>query len=172
MSTQENNLEEPQPTQALPEHAWLHNFVGEWTTESAITMGPDTPPQVLKGVEKAEMFGDLWVCAEGSGEAPGDHGTHLYKMGLGYDVSFKEYRGYFIASMSSHHWKYVGELSEDGRTMTLTCEGPDMVVDGQTALYKDIHHLVDANTRTMTSEFQDSEGNWVQFQVVTYKKVA
>lgn len=170
MSTEQNTVEEPQPTKPLPEHAWLHNFVGDWVTESTISAGPDAPPEVLPGQEKAEMFGDLWVCAEGSGEMPGGHGRSRYKMGLGYDVSFKEYRGYFVTDMSSHHWKYVGELSEDGKTMTLTCEGPDMVKDGETAMYKDIHHLIDENHRKMTSEFQDPEGNWVEFQVVSYTR--
>lgn len=170
MSTEETKVEEPQATKPLSEHAWLHNFVGDWILESTISMGPDTPLEVLAGVETAVMFGDLWVCAEGSGEAPAGHGQHHYKMGLGYDVSFKEYRGYFVADMSSHLWKYVGELSEDGKTMTLNCEGPDMMKDGETALYKDIHHLIDENNRTMTSEFQDPEGNWVQFQVVKYTR--
>ncbi len=169
MSSEDTNIEEPQPTKPLPEHGWLHNFVGEWKTESVMTMGPDTPQVVLTGTESSVMFGDLWVCSEGSGDAPGG-GMHHYKTGLGYDVSFKEYRGYFVASMSSHLWKYVGELSEDGKTMTLTCEGPDMVKDGETAMYRDIHHLVDENTRTMTSEFETPEGPWVQFQVVTYTR--
>lgn len=170
MSTETHDLEEHQPTRPLNEHAWLHSFVGDWELESTITMGPDAPAEVLPGVEKAEMFGDLWVWAEGSGEMPGGHGNSRYKMGLGYDVSFKEYRGCFVSDMSSHLWKYIGELSEDGRTMTLICEGPDMMKEGETALYKDIHHLIDENHRTMTSEFQDTEGNWVQFQVVKYSR--
>lgn len=152
-------------TQPLPQHEWLKNLVGDWNVESVVTMGPDQPPLTLHGTERFSMFGPLWVICEGEGETPG--GPHYYRMGLGYDVSFKEYRGFFITSMSSHHWRYVGDLSEDGRTMTLTCEGPDMEVDGKTAWYRDVHFLIDPNTREMKSYFQDGEGNWVEFQSCT-----
>ncbi|MBA3726682.1 MAG: DUF1579 family protein [Armatimonadetes bacterium] len=59
---------------------------------------------------------------------------HSYSA-LGYDVSFKEYRGCWFADMSSHLWKQVGKLSDDGKTMTLTCDGPHMTKDGETALW-------------------------------------
>lgn len=153
---------ETQGTQPLPQHEWLKNLVGDWRVESVVTMGPDQPPLTLLGTERCTMLGPLWVICEGEGETPG--GPHHYRMGLGYDVSFKEYRGFFITSMSSHHWRYVGELSADGRTMTLTCEGPDMEVDGKTAWYRDVHFLVGEGVREMRSCFQDGEGSWVEFQ--------
>ena len=93
-----------------------------------------------------------------------------YKFALGYDVSFKEYRGFWLADMSSHLWRQIGELSGDGKTMTLNCEGPHMEKDGETANYRDVHELIDADNRTMTSYGQDDAGQWHQFMKVTFKR--
>ena len=90
---------------------------------------------------------------------------------LGYDVSFKEYRGCFFMSESFASLEVRGTLSQDGKTMTLDCEGHDMVEDGKTALYRDVIELVDANTRTLTSYGQDEKGEWQQFMKATYTRV-
>ncbi len=161
----------PAGTQPLPQHDWLKNLVGDWQIQSVVSMGPEEAPLTLFGSERCEMMGPLWVICEGDGESPGG-GRNIYKMGLGYDVSFQEYRGFFVCAMSSHHWRYVGELSEDGRTMTLTCEGPDMEVDGKSAWYRDVHTLIDDGTREMRSYFQDGEGSWIEFQVCTITRRA
>lgn len=72
--------------------------------------------------------------------------------------------------MSSHLWKYVGSLSEDGKMMTLNCEGPSMTKDGETALYRDIIELIDTNHRRMKSYFQDENGEWQQMMTVNYTR--
>jgi len=164
-----SNESESHGTKPVAEHAWLQHFVGNWKTVSEMTT-PEGEQMTSHGTESVTSFGGLWALAEGSGEMPGGDVMH-YKVGLGYDVSFKEYRGFWIADVSSHLWKYVGTLSEDGRVMTLECEGPSMTVDGETALYRDVHELVDENTRTMTSYGQGESGNWHQFMKVTYTRV-
>jgi hypothetical protein len=169
MSTTEM-MEQPPVTQPVAEHAWLTKLVGEWIVESEIDMGPEAGIQKSTGREKASMFGGLWVLAEGEGEMPGG-GTMHYKTGIGFDVTFKEYRGFWIADVSSHLWKYVGEMSEDGRVLTLNCEGPHMQKDGETALYRDVIEIVDENRRVMTSYGQDDSGNWNRFMTATYTRV-
>ncbi len=93
-----------------------------------------------------------------------------YRSGLGYDVSFKGYRGFWLADMSSHLWKYEGELSADGKTMTLNCKGPDMVVDGKTANYRDVITIVDKDHRTLESFGEQENGEWAQFMKVSYTR--
>lgn len=133
-------------------------------------MGPDQPPVKGTGTESVESLGGLWAFAKGEGVMPnGD--TMRYFVALGYDVSFHEYRGAWFADVSSHLWKYVGTLSEDGKTMTLDCTGPHMMKDGVTANYRDVIELIDANTRRMISYGQDEEGNWQQFMVTNYRRV-
>ena len=156
-------------TKPVEQHQWLNKLVGEWRTEAEMTM-PDGSRQTSTGTESVKVIGGLWAIGEGRGSMP-DGSTMEYRNGLGYDVSFKEYRGFWLASMSSHLWKYVGELSADGRTMTLNCEGPDMEKDGETANYRDIIEIVDDNHRTLTSYGQDDSGQWQQFMKSHYYRV-
>ena len=117
-----------------------------------------------------KSLGGLWSLSEGKGTMP--DGTEMtYYAALGYDVSFKAYRGCFFASASSHLWKYTGELSADGKTMTLHCVGPNMVKDGETANYRDIIEILDPNRRTLTSTGQDENGEWQVFMKSHYTRV-
>jgi hypothetical protein len=168
MSTAEVQ-EMPDSTKPLPEHAWLHKLVGEWRVESEMDMGP-AGMQQSQGRETVAMFGDLWVLGDGEGEMP-DGGLMRYRSGIGFDVTFKEYRGFMVMSPSSHLWKYTCELSPDGRTMTMNCEGPHMWKDGETAQYRDVIEIEDDNHRTLTSYGQDDDGNWQQFMKARYTRV-
>jgi hypothetical protein len=169
MSTQ---TEEPieMGTKPVQEHEWLKNLVGEWRTESEMSMGPDQPKQQSQGSETVRSLGGLWAYGEGKATMP--DGTSMeYYSALGYDVSFKEYRGCWFASMSSHLWKQTGELSADGKTMKLTCVGPSMTKDGETANYRDVIEIQDENHRTMTSYGQDDNGDWQEFMKVSYTRI-
>ena len=157
-------------TSPVREHEWLKKLVGEWRTESEMTMEPGQPKLKAEGTESVKSLGGLWSFAEGKSKMPDGSGME-YKAALGYDVSFKEYRGCWFASMSSHLWKQTGELSADGKVMTLNCVGPDMVKDGETANYRDVIEIVDENHRTMTSFAETDNGQWQEFMKVTYTRV-
>jgi hypothetical protein len=133
-------------------------------------MGPEAEPMRATGNETVTSLGGLWAFGEGKGEMP-DGSAMEYRSGLGYDVSFKEYRGFWLASMSSHLWKYTGELSADGKKMTLNCKGPHMEKDGETANYRDVIEIIDDNTRTLTSSGQGDDGNWNEFMKVRYTRI-
>ena len=169
MSIQEQELAE-MGTKPVPEHQWLQKLVGEWRTEADMTMGPDQPVQKASGTESVKSVGGLWAFAEAKVTMPGGLEMVHYAT-LGYDVSFKEYRGCWFASMSSHLWKQTGTLSADGTTMTLDCVGPDMVKDGQSANYRDIIEILDADHRTLTSLGQDENGAWQAFMTLHYTRV-
>ena len=171
MSTDQLTQEESamQGTRPIPEHEWLKNLVGEWRVEIEMSMGPDQPTQTSTGSESVKSLGGLWAFGEGVGSMP-DGSKMEYRTALGYDVSFKEYRGCWIGSVSSHLWKYTGKLSDDRKTMTLDCVGPDMVKDGETANYRDVIEIVDANHRTLTSFGQDEHGEWQQFMKARYTR--
>lgn len=156
-------------TKPVPEHEWLDKLVGEWRVETEMTM-PDGSQATSKGTETVKNLGGLWAFGEGKGQMP-DGSEMDYRVGLGYDVSFKEYRGFWLASASSHLWKYVGELSPDGKKMTLNCVGPNMEKDGETANYRDVIEIIDDNHRTLTSFGEDENGNWIQFMKASYTRV-
>ena len=157
-------------TKPIKEHEWLQKLVGEWRTEGEMMMGPDQPKTKSQGTESVKSLGGLWAFGNGKGTMP-DGSMMEYRTALGYDVSFKEYRGCWIADMSSHLWKQVGELSADGKTMTLNCEGPHMEKDGETANYRDVIEIIDDNHRKMTSYSQDEDGKWQEFMTVQYTRV-
>lgn len=157
-------------TKPVAEHQWLQKLVGEWRIESEMSMGPDQPKQTSTGSESVKSVGGLWAFSEGKGTMPDGTPMITYST-LGYDVSFKEYRGCWFASVSSHLWKYTGTLSADGKTMTLECVGPHMLKDGETANYRDVIEIVDDNHRTLTSYGQDENGEWHEFMKARYTRV-
>ncbi len=156
-------------TKPVHEHDWLNKLVGEWRVETEFNM-PDGTTAKASGSETVQNLGGLWALGEGKGQMP-DGSEIDYRVGLGYDVSFKEYRGFWLASVSSHLWKYVGELSADGKKMTLNCVGPHMEKDGETANYRDVIEIIDDNHRTLSSFGEDENGNWTQFMKATYTRV-
>ena len=156
-------------TKPVAEHEWLQNLVGEWRVESEMVMGPNGEIARSEGTESVRSVGGLWAVGDGRGTMP--DGTPLTMMnGIGYDVSFKEYRAFWLMSASSHLWKSVGTLSDDGKTMTLDCEGPSMTEDGKTAPYRDVIELIDADHRTLTAYHQDEKGGWQRMMKATYTR--
>lgn len=155
-------------TKPVAEHQWLQQLVGNWRIETEMIM-PDQSKQTAQGSESVQSLGGLWAVGEGKNTMP-DGTEMIYKNALGYDVSFKEYRGCWFASVSSHLWKYIGELSADGKTMTLNCVGPNMMKDGETANYRDVITIIDENHRTLTSYGEDEQGNWQQFMTAHYTR--
>lgn len=171
MSTEMQEME-PQEmggTKPEPQHEWLQKLVGEWTTETVMNMGPDQEPMTSTGTESVKSLGGLWAMGEGKGKMPdGNEATTYYA--LGWDVTFKEYRGCFFGSMTSHLWKYAGELSADGKTMTLNCEGPSFTRDGETANYRDVIEIIDDNYRTLTSWGESDDGQWQKYMTMHVRR--
>lgn len=173
------STETQEPTQAHeemgtkpePEHEWLKQLVGEWSVVSEMNMGPDQPAMKSEGKETVRSLGGLWAFGQGKGDMPNGESMEYFSA-IGYDVSFKEYRGCWFASVSSHLWKYIGEMSADGRKLTLRCVGPHMEKDGETANYRDEIEILDANHRTLTSYGEDESGNWQPFMKATYTRTA
>ncbi|HLV80923.1 MAG TPA: DUF1579 domain-containing protein [Chthonomonadaceae bacterium] len=169
MSTQTQEPVE-MATRPVQEHQWLQQLVGEWRVETEMMAGPGQPKQKSVGSESVRSLGGLWAFAEGKATMP-DGTPMTYYNALGYDVSFKEYRGCWFASVSSHLWKQVGELSADGKVMTLNCVGPNMFKDGETANYRDVIEILDENHRTLTSYGQDENGEWQEFMKAHFTRI-
>lgn len=152
-------------TKPVREHEWLQKLVGNWRTEAEMDMGPGGTV-TSSGTEAVKDIGGLWAFAEGKGKMP-IGGDFEYYSTLGYDVSFKEYRGCKFMPGSSHLWKFTGTLSADGKIMTLDCVGPNMYKDGETANYRDVIELIDDNHRTLTSFGEDENGQMQQYMKAT-----
>lgn len=153
-------MDDIQPTKAAPEHAWLKRFLGKWEGTSFGFNEKGERYEMGKGTDHFTALGDLWVISE-SVNAMGDGVDMHARIGFGYDVSFKHYAGFFVADASSHHWKYTGRV--EGESLIMECIGPDMMVDGKTANYRDVHTFLSANSRKIESFGEMPDGSWVKF---------
>ena len=169
MSTEVQEQTQEMGTKPMKEHEWLQKLVGTWKTEAEMFMGPGQTA-TSTGTETVKNVGGLWAFIEGTAQMPGGPEMEYYEA-LGYDVSFKEYRGARFMSMSSHLWKLTGSLSPDGKTMTLTCVGPNMYKDGETANYREVIEFVDDNHRTLTSFGEDENGEMQQYMKSKHTRI-
>ncbi len=145
------------------EHDWLHQLVGEWTSEMDCAMGPDQPRQKSKGRETVRSLGGLWTLGEGEGRT---------LMTLGFDPAKGRFVGSFIGSMMTHHWLYEGTLDEAANVLTLESSGPNMMSDGAVIPYRDVVTLVSPDHRILASYMPDGKGGWSEFMTAHYRRVA
>ncbi len=165
----QDELKFPEMPAPQQEHQWLQQFVGEWTTEAEMTMGPD---QVFRstGSESVRAVGGHWVVSDITGDSPMGpmHGV----MTLGFDPEKDKFIGTWIDSMTSHLWVYEGTLDSTGKVLTLSTVGPDMMdpTPGKTANYRDVIEIKNPNTRVLTSSAQDANGEWQTFGTITFSR--
>jgi hypothetical protein len=151
------------------EHEWLQKFVGEWTSEAEMIMGPGQPPSKSKGVERVRSLGGVWIVAEGEGEMPdGNVGTTI--MTLGYDPQKARYVGTFIGSMMTNLWVYEGSLDAAGKLLTLDTEGPSFSDPKKIAKYQDSIELVSDDHRVLRSRVLGDDGQWQDFMTAHYRR--
>jgi hypothetical protein len=141
-----------------PEHARLKEQVGTWETTMKAG-GTDT-----KGTVRFTMdLGGLWLCGAMESEL---FGTKFQGKSLdSYDPSRKKYVSVWVDSMSTGPVIMEGTYGPDGKTLTMTGEGPGM--DGKPAKYKSVTASPDADTMVMTMYIGD--GKEPAF-TVTYKR--
>jgi hypothetical protein len=156
-------------TKPIKEHEWLQNLLGEWRIETEMVMEPGEPKVTSSGTSSVKSLGGLWAFSEDHESMPDGEATTSY-FSIGYDVTFKEYRACMVMSASSHAWNFTGSLSDDGKIMTLNCEGPSMIDDG-TALYRNVIELIDKDHRSLTSYNQDENGAWQEYMKADYYRV-
>jgi hypothetical protein len=151
-------------------HQWLEQFIGDWTSEMEAKMDPDQPPFKSTGTESARALGPLWIVADGVGHMPdGEEGLMI--LTLGYEPGRGKFVGSWVGSMMTYLWTYEGELDAGRRILTLNCQGPAMEDNGQSGKlgnYRDIHEIIDADHRTLRSQYQGPDGTWREFMVAHY----
>jgi len=160
---------EAQPQTAMfgepaPEHRWLQQFVGEWTTE-AEAAEPGKPPEKMRGTETVRSIGGFWVQGEGKGQMPGG-GEATMQITLGYDPQRQRFVGTWIGSMMAHLWVYEGTLDAAQRVLTLDAEGPSMTEAGKLAKYRDVVEVKSPDHRVLTSHVLGDDGQWHQFMTM------
>ncbi len=108
-------------------HKHLEQFVGEWETTMRMFMAPGQPPIETKGTARCEMILGgryLKMDSAGSFKMPGPDGAmaDMPHNGLGltgYDNNRKLYTMMWADNMGTGLITGKGNLSQDGRTMTM-----------------------------------------------------
>jgi Protein of unknown function (DUF1579) len=157
-----------------PQHAWLHQLVGEWQYEGESVGADGEPTMKTSGTESVRKLGDAWVLCDGRGQMPDSMGggLALTQFTLGYDPAKGHFVGTFIGSMMTHLWIYHrGELDAAGRTLALYAEGP--AFDGRPgsmAQYRDAIEMVGPDERLLLSHLKGPDGQWIQFMSSRYRR--
>jgi hypothetical protein len=143
------------------EHEWLHQFVGEWESESEASMGPGQPAMKCKGTMKSRMLGGFWVVSDMTSDMMGMQMTAIQT--VGYDPSSKKYVGTWVDSMINYMWKYEGTIDESGKILTLAAEGPNFMLEGKLSKFRDVYEFKSRDHIVVTSSMQGDDGKWVTF---------
>ena len=153
-----------------PQHAWLHQLVGEWQFEGESVVAEGEPAMKSSGTESVRKLGDAWVLCEGRGPMGG--GLALTLFTFGYDPAKGHFVGTFIGSMMTHLWIYDrGELDAAGRTLALYAEGPAFDgPPGTMAQYRDSIEIVGPDERILRSHLKGPDGNWTLFMTLRYRR--
>lgn len=140
---------------AAPEHRWLERFVGTWEIEIEIPPGPDQPPQVMHGIEVAQMIGPFWLVTDGSNNAF----PYRCRLTLGFDTKRARYVGFWIDTMTSHFWRYEGAVDASGRILSLDTVGP---FPGSLELvkFREVTEFITDDHRLFTSSRENAAGEW------------
>lgn len=145
-----------------PEHFALERMVGTWDVKSSMT-GPDA-----NWTETCRSLDGMWYVAEGEGDTPGGWARTI--LTVGYDPEKGKYVGTWIGTMMGMLWTYEGDLSEDGKTLSLYTTGPDFEGTGKTVEYREQIVFEDDEHRLFTSATRQSDGSWKTFQDIHYTR--
>jgi Protein of unknown function (DUF1579) len=162
----------PEPTpewNQLPQHEWLHQFLGEWENTSETLAGPGGEAVDWESTETIRSIGGLWIVSDCTVRTGGQLFTA--QMTVGYDLRSEAFVGSWVDSAQMTLWTYEGQLDEDRRVLTLEAEGPSMVDPSRTVLYRDQLELIDADTKRMMSSVQEADGSWTVFMTAEGRRV-
>ncbi len=98
----------------------------------------------------------------------GDMATMLIT--LGYDPQNKRFVGTWIGSTMTWLCVYDGSLDAAEKVLTLEAEGPDFVVEGKLAKYRDVVEWKSDDHRVLTSHVLGDDETWNQFMTAHYRR--
>ena len=158
----------PEMPKPAKEHELLKQFAGEWEVAAEALAAPGQEALKCEGTESAKMLGGFWLVGQNQASMQGMPVSSV--LTIGYDPAAKRYVGTFVCSMDSTHWKYVGDMDESGKKLTLETEGPSMLDHAKKAKYRETLELKDKDHKVFTSFIQDAEGKWVKMITMDYRR--
>ncbi|KWV52649.1 hypothetical protein AS026_03935 [Rhizobium altiplani] len=152
-----------QQAKVLKEHEFLEDLVGVWDVTAPEMTGQEPWTEIVRSLH------GIWFVAEGSGTMPGGSAATTV-LTLGYSADKGKYVGTWIGTMMDHMWVYEGELSDDGKTLSLYTTGPDFADARKLAEYREQIIFHDRDHRTFNSAARQPDGSWKQFMEAHYTR--
>ena len=131
-------------------------------------MGPGQPAMKCQGTMSSRMLGGFWAVTEVKGECQGTQVTGLQT--IGYDAQAKQYIGTWVDSMVNYMWKYEGTVDETGKILTLEADGPNVMLGGKLAKFRDVYEFKTKDQIATSSQMLGEDGKWVTFMSGTAKR--
>ena len=152
-----------QQAKVLKEHEFLEDLVGVWDVTAPEMTGQEPWTEIVRSLH------GIWFVAEGSGTMPGGS-VATTVLTLGYSADKGRYVGTWIGTMMDHMWVYEGEVSDDGKTLSLYTTGPDLIGGNELAEYREQLIFHDRDHRTFNSAARQPDGSWKQFMEAHYTR--
>ncbi len=151
-----------------PEHAHMAKSAGEWDAVVSWRMAPDAPWTTEKGTEtRTVIFNGLYVQSEFHGSMMGSPFTG--KMIEGFNNVTRKLESVWIDSMSSGMMIQTGEMSSDGKTITMsgTCADP---MTSKSKTVKSVITIADDSSHTMKMYDVDAAGKEFESMKIEYTR--
>jgi hypothetical protein len=130
-------------------HEMLAREAGTWTGKNTMWMGPDTEPMQAESTTTiTAIMGGRYTKAEVKGDMPGGMGPFEGFGIYGYDNVTQKFTASWIDSMSTGIAQGTGELSKDGKTLTITYKYTCPVTKKPTTM-REVHTRTGENTKTL-----------------------
>ena len=129
------------------EHEQLLKSVGTWNVASKFYMDPSAPPMESAATDVITAIGEFWTKSDFNCDFMGmpfqGHGQ------LGYMPSEQCYISTWADSMAPFMMVMKGNFSEDGKTLIMTGDGPNMATGEGTVPNRIEHRFIDAGEQHM-----------------------
>jgi hypothetical protein len=130
-------------------HETLAKDAGTWTGKNTMWMGAGAEPMHAKSTTTiTPIMGGRYTKVEVKGEMPGGMGPFEGLGIYGYDNVTQKFTASWIDSMSTGIGQGAGELSKDGKTLTITYTYNCPVTKKPTTM-REVHTRTGENTRTL-----------------------
>lgn len=147
-----------------PEHAYLKQYLGTWTTETSWTEG-DVEHKSAGTATFTEVYGGRYVKSEMQGEMMGAPFTG--SMLIGYNKNQKKFEGTWIDSWSTQVFMFTGTADSTGKVIT-TSGMMDDPMSGQSMMSKQVTTF---KGDVMTFEMYGThDGKEMKMMTITYTK--
>jgi len=144
------------PFKATSQHEFLARQEGTWDVDCSYTMGPDTEPMEVSGVERAEMLGPFWLVTRLEVDLLGSPLTG--QASTGYDPARKLFVGIWQDSSNPFLYSFEGFLDKDQTTLKLSGENYDPM-RGVRAIYRSVIDYISDDEKKLTLSVELADGD-------------